>query len=69
MLQWTFHTQNTDPQQETSKKLQSTVRRGADKPLAFPIFLFVAQPEEFFLDGLKKLVQRSHKRVKLRGDM
>jgi hypothetical protein len=24
----------------------------------FPIFLFAAQPKEFFLDGLKKLEQR-----------
>jgi hypothetical protein len=43
------------------------VRRGADKSLAFPIFLFAAQPKEFFLDGLKKLEQRSHKCVELRG--
>jgi hypothetical protein len=34
----------------------------------FPIFLFVGQPEEFFLDGLKKLEQRSHKCVELRGE-
>jgi hypothetical protein len=27
-----------------------------------------AQPKEFFLDGLKKLEQRSHKCVELRGD-
>jgi hypothetical protein len=27
----------------------------------FPIFLFAAQPKEFFLDMLKKLLQRSHK--------
>jgi hypothetical protein len=33
------------------------IRRGADKSLAFPIFLFGAQPKEFFLDGLKKLEQ------------
>jgi hypothetical protein len=31
------------------------------------LFLFVAQPKEFFLDGLKKLEQRSHKCVELRG--
>jgi hypothetical protein len=36
--------------------------------LAFPVFLFVAQPIEFFLDGLKKLEQRSHKCVELRGE-
>jgi hypothetical protein len=44
------------------------IRRGAEKSLAFPIFLFAAQPKEFFLDGLKKLEQRSHKCVELRGD-
>jgi hypothetical protein len=32
----------------------------------FPIFLFAPQPEELFLDGLKKLEQRSHKYVELR---
>jgi hypothetical protein len=42
---------------------------GADKSLAFPIFLFAAQTKEFFLDGLKKLEQRSHKCVKVRGNM
>jgi hypothetical protein len=35
----------------------------------FPIFLFAAQPKEFVLDGLKKLEQRSHKCVELRGNM
>jgi hypothetical protein len=34
----------------------------------FPIFLFAAQPKEFFLDGLKKLEQRSHKCVELREE-
>jgi hypothetical protein len=34
----------------------------------FPDFLFAAQPKEFFLDGLKKLEQRSHKCVELRGE-
>jgi hypothetical protein len=33
-----------------------------------PIFLFAAQTEEFFLDVLKKLEQRSHKCVELRGE-
>jgi hypothetical protein len=32
------------------------------------LFLFSAQPKEFFLDGLKKLEQRSHKCVELRGE-
>jgi hypothetical protein len=44
------------------------MRRGADKSLAFPIFLFAAEPKEVFLDGLKKLGQRSHKCVALRGE-
>jgi hypothetical protein len=35
--------------------------RGAGKSLAFPISWFAAQPKEFFLDGLNKLEQRSHK--------
>jgi hypothetical protein len=34
----------------------------------FPIFLFAAHPKGFFLDGLKKLEQRSHKCVELRGE-
>jgi hypothetical protein len=33
----------------------------------FPVFLFAAQPKEFFLGGLKKFEQRSHKCVELRG--
>jgi hypothetical protein len=33
----------------------------------FPLFLFAAQPREFFLDGLTKL-ERSHKYVELRGE-
>jgi hypothetical protein len=36
--------------------------------ISFWLFLFAAQPEEFFLDGLKKLEQRSHKCVELRGE-
>jgi hypothetical protein len=32
------------------------------------LFLFAAQPKEFFLDGLKKLEQRRHKCVELRGE-
>jgi hypothetical protein len=44
------------------------IRRGADKSLAFLIFLFAAQPKEFFFDGLKKLEQRSHKCVELKGE-
>jgi hypothetical protein len=36
--------------------------------LAFPLSLFAAQPKEFFLDGLKKLEQRSHNSVDLRWE-
>jgi hypothetical protein len=32
------------------------------------LFLFAAQPKEFFLDRLKKLAQRSHQCVELRGE-
>jgi hypothetical protein len=35
----------------------------------FPIFLFAAQPKEFFLDGLKKVEQGSHKCVELSGEI
>jgi hypothetical protein len=45
-----------------------SVHRSADKSLAFPIFLFAAQLKEFFLDGLKKLEQLSHKCVELKGE-
>jgi hypothetical protein len=48
----------------TSKVEEASIRRGADKSLAFPIFfLFPTQSKEFFLDALKKLEQRSHKCV------
>jgi hypothetical protein len=47
--------------------LQKLTRKGADKFLGFLIFLFAAQPKEFFLDGLKKLEQRSHKCGAQRG--
>jgi hypothetical protein len=32
------------------------------------LFLFAAQPKEFFLDRLKKLEQQSHKHVEIRGE-
>jgi hypothetical protein len=32
------------------------------------LLLFAAQPKEFSLDGLKKLEQRSHKCLELRGE-
>jgi hypothetical protein len=51
-----------------SENHMKRIRRGADKSLAFPTFLFAAQPKEFFLDGLKTLEQRSHKCVELRGE-
>jgi hypothetical protein len=49
------------------QSLRNDIRRGADKSLAFLILLFAAQRKEFFLDGLNKLEQRSHKCVELRG--
>jgi hypothetical protein len=47
--------------------LGQPIRMDSDSSLAFPVFLFAAQPKEFFLDGLKKLEQRSHKYVELGG--
>jgi hypothetical protein len=32
------------------------------------LFLFAAQPNEYFSDGLKELEQRSHKYVVLKGE-
>jgi hypothetical protein len=32
------------------------------------LFLFAAQPKEFFSDWVKKLEQQSHKRVELKGE-
>jgi hypothetical protein len=51
-----------------NSKESEDVGRGTDKSLAFPIFLFVGQPKEFFLEGLKKLEQRSHNCVELREE-
>jgi hypothetical protein len=46
------------------------VRRGAEKSLAFPIYYFPVSSttKKFFLSGLKKLEQRSHKCVELKGE-
>jgi hypothetical protein len=33
------------------------------------LFLFAAQPKEFFLDGLKELEQRTHKCVEVKEYM
>jgi hypothetical protein len=41
------------------------LRKGADKSLAFPI---CSTTKKIFLDGLKKLEQRSHKCVELREE-
>jgi hypothetical protein len=41
------------------------IRRAADKSLAFPICSITKKK---FLDGLKKIEQRSHKCVELRGE-
>jgi hypothetical protein len=51
-----------------SKISLKLLRRGADKSLALPVFLFAVQPKDFFMGGLKKLEQRSHKCVELRGE-
>jgi hypothetical protein len=51
-----------------TSKTRLWISGGADKSLAFPIFLFSTQPKEFFLDGLKKFEQRSHKCMELRGE-
>jgi hypothetical protein len=47
--------------------IKVAIRKGADKSLAFPIFLFAAQLKEFLFDGLRKLEQRRHKFVELGG--
>jgi hypothetical protein len=46
------------------------VCRGADKSLAFLIFYshIFSTTKGFFLNGLKKLEQRSHKCMELRGE-
>jgi hypothetical protein len=46
------------------------LRKGADKSLTFHVsyFLICSKTKKFFLDGLKKLEQRSHKCVELRGE-
>jgi hypothetical protein len=46
-------------------------RRDADKfwRFLFHLFLVAAQPKEFCMGGLKKLEQRSHKCVQLKGNM
>jgi hypothetical protein len=55
---------NTHTVPQFSKQLMwRIIRRSADKSLAFPIFLYAAQPKYFFLGGLKKLEQRSHECV------
>jgi hypothetical protein len=47
------------------------IHTGADKSLAFPISYFpiCSTTKRFFLDGFKKLEQRSHKCVELRRNM
>jgi hypothetical protein len=46
------------------------LRRGGDKSLAFPIayFTICGTTKRIFMDGLKKLEQRSHKCVELKGE-
>jgi hypothetical protein len=54
---------------QSRKETDISISRGANKSLAFPIFIFAAQPKEYFFDGLKKLEQRSRKCVKLKGNL
>jgi hypothetical protein len=56
------------PSSQPFVAIPSEISRGADKSLAFPIFLFTAQPKELFFHELKKLEQRRHKCVDLRGE-
>jgi hypothetical protein len=46
------------------------IRNGADKSLAFLVscFRIYSTTKEFFLDGLKKLEQRSHKCMEVRRE-
>jgi hypothetical protein len=44
------------------------VRKGADKSLAFPVFPICSTTKRNFVNGLKKLEQRSHKSVELKGE-
>jgi hypothetical protein len=60
--------QNFSKYLEFTLPAHKVIRKGADKSLAFLIFLFAAHPKEFFLDGLKKLEQRTHKYVELSGE-
>jgi hypothetical protein len=58
-----------NPGRRGGKPATNRLSYGAAKSLSFLIFLFAAQPKEFFLDGLMKLEQRSHKCVELKGNM
>jgi hypothetical protein len=49
-------------------KRRLMARRCVGVLISLWLFLFAAQPKEFLLDGLKKLEQRSHKCVELRGE-
>jgi hypothetical protein len=59
-------------------KLQTGIHRPADIIMLTDVdyvgvlislaFLFAVRPNEFFLDGLKKLEQRSHNCVEFRGE-
>jgi hypothetical protein len=42
--------------------MKINIRKGANKSLNFPIFLFASQAKEFFLNVLKKLEQRNRVR-------
>jgi hypothetical protein len=68
-VNWPEHEADPSPLSHEVLSLHGATSRDADKSLALPIFLFAAQPKEFFLDGLKELEQRSHKCAELRGNM
>jgi hypothetical protein len=64
-MQFNYNITLYRPEQWSYRCETKTLRRGADKSLAFPIF---RTTNNFFLDGLKKLEQRSHKYVELSGE-
>jgi hypothetical protein len=68
-----IHLRNRGTNQHKSRKqpqsrINEASRRYVGVLISLWIFLFAAQPKEFFLDGLKKLERRSYKCVELRGE-
>jgi hypothetical protein len=52
-VNWPVHEAEHSPLSHEVLSLHGAIRRGADKSLTFPIFLFSAQPKEFLLDVLR----------------